>query len=114
MTTPVNDVEKTSEKIAMTTPVNDIKKSSSEKIAMTAPVGDIKSDDETHIVQFTMPEKYTLETLPIPNDDRVKLREVGPKKKAVLLYRGWATDDVVEKKKLQLIERLERDGVEYV
>lgn len=114
MTTPVNDVEKTSEKIAMTTPVNDIKKSSSEKIAMTAPVGDIKSDDETHIVQFTMPDKYTLETLPIPNDDRVKLRKVEPKKKAVLLYRGWATDDVVEKKKLQLIERLERDGVEYV
>ena len=112
MTTPVNDVQK-SEKIAMTTPVNDIKKSN-EKIAMTTPVNDIKSDDETHIVQFTMPEKYTLETLPVPNDDRVKLREVEPKKKAVLLYRGWATDDVVEKKKLQLIERLERDGVEYV
>ena len=112
MTTPVNDVQK-SEKIAMTTPVNDIKKSN-EKIAMTTPVNDIKSDDETHIVQFTMPEKYTLETLPIPNDQRVKLRKVEPKKKAVLLYRGWATDDVVEKKKLQLIERLERDGVEYV
>ncbi len=99
--------------IAMTTPVNDIQKQS-EKIAMTTPVNDITTENNTHLVQFTMPDKYTLETLPVPNDDRVKLRKVEPKKKAVLLYRGWATDDVVEKKKLELIERLERDGVEYV
>ena len=113
MTTPVNDVNKESEKIAMTTPVNDIKKSN-EKIAMTTPVNDIQSDDETHIVQFTMPSKYTLETLPVPNDDRVKLRKVESKKKAVLLYRGWSNETKVEKYKLKLINKLEQDKIEYV
>ena len=112
MTTPVNDINKESEKIAMTTPVNDIKKSN-EKIAMTTPVNDIESDDKTHIVQFTMPSSYTLETLPAPNDTRVKLREIEPQKKAVLRYTLWATESAVEKNKAKLIRFLEKDGIDF-
>lgn len=99
--------------IAMTTPVNDIEKQS-EKIAMTTPVNDITTGDNLHLIQFSIPSSYTLETLPVPNDNRVNLREIPAKKKAVLLYRGWATEEKVEKNKLKLIEKLERDGVEYV
>lgn len=58
----------------MTTPVSDIK-SSSEKIAMTVPVSDISSGN-THTIQFSLPSKYTLETLPKPENDKVQLKKV--------------------------------------
>ena len=97
--------------IAMTTPVNDIQKN--EKIAMTTPVNDITTWDNIHLVQFTMPSSYTLETLPIPNDNRVKLREIKPQKKAVLRYTLWATESVVEKNKQKLAKLLTRDGIDF-
>jgi hypothetical protein len=59
------------ESIAMTAPVNQ----QSEKIAMTAPVNQQKSEGK-YIVSFTMPSKYTLETLPEPLDSSVVLRQV--------------------------------------
>jgi hypothetical protein len=59
----------------MTSPVNDIS-SSSEKISMTSPVNDISSGDNKHTIQFVLPSTYTLETLPVPNNDRVKLIKV--------------------------------------
>jgi len=43
----------------MTSPVNDIEKKSV-NISMTAPVNDIKTKNNTHIVQFVLPSKYTL------------------------------------------------------
>lgn len=104
---------KSKQSIAMTTPVNDIQKQN-EKIAMTTPVNDITTGDNLHLIQFTMPDSYTLDTLPTPNDNRVNLREIQPKKKAVLRYTLWATDSAVEKNKLKLINKLEQDWVEYV
>jgi effector-binding domain-containing protein len=58
-------------KIAMTAPV--AAQSCSEKIAMTAPVA--VTDAGAYTVSFTMPSKYTLTSLPIPNDERVQLVE---------------------------------------
>ena len=57
--------------IAMTAPVAQ----SSERIAMTAPVAQAEADG-AWVVQFTMPSRWTLDTLPVPNDRRVTLREV--------------------------------------
>lgn len=94
--------------ISMTSPVNDIK---SEKIAMTSPVNDIKSWD-THIVQFILPGEYTLETLPLPNNDKVKLREVEWYKAAALTYRLWATEEKVKTMKQKLNNYLQRDSIE--
>ncbi len=58
----------------MTAPVSDIQ-SSSEKIAMTVPVSDI-SDGDKHMVQFSLPSTYTLETLPKPYNTLVELKQV--------------------------------------
>ncbi len=101
MTAPV-----ISEKIAMTAPVI------SEKIDMTAPV--IREDQESkQKIAFVMPKEYTMETLPVPNDDRVTLREVPKRKVAVLKFSGFFGDKKVKDLEEQLINMLERDGLEY-
>jgi hypothetical protein len=56
--------------ISMTAPVG--QEAKSEKIAMTAPVGQEQKDNRWRIT-FLMPAEYTLETLPVPTDSRVKL-----------------------------------------
>ncbi len=59
------------EKIAMTTLVSQSK--ANEKIAMTTPVVQSGADDRWDI-QFTMPSKYTLDTLPSAKDARIQFR----------------------------------------
>ncbi len=82
-------------KIAMTAPVN--QETASEKIEMTAPVTQTKSSSG-YFVQFTMPQKYTLETLPVPDDSRVQLRQLPGRKVAVYTYSGsWSESRYLEK-----------------
>ena len=61
------------ERLPMTAPVVQ-SKSASESIPMTAPVIQI-ADKGRWTVQFVMPANQTLDTLPVPNDARVRLRE---------------------------------------
>lgn len=63
------------EKVAMTSPVDMRTTGQPAKIAMTAPV-DRQRRGERWVVTFTMPSKYTRETLPRPNDARVQIREL--------------------------------------
>lgn len=77
---------KSRQKIEMTAPV--AQQNVSEKIAMTAPVNQIE-DHRGHLVQFTMPSNYTMETLPEPLDSRVTLKEVGSRIVAVYSYSGF-------------------------
>jgi hypothetical protein len=100
------------ESISMTAPVSDIQ-SSSEKIAMTVPVSDI-SDGDKHIVQFSLPSTYTLETLPRPDNTLVELKKVTWYKAAVLRYTGWATETKVTSKKQQLSKLLEKAWIEII
>jgi hypothetical protein len=99
------------ESIAMTTPVLEQK---SEKIAMTVPVVNTLDGNATKTVSFVLPSKYTLETLPLPNNDRVNIREVEAKKKAVLSFTWYATESRVEAKKAELQKLLVTDGVEII
>lgn len=79
---------KSKQKIDMTAPASQQRES--EKIEMTAPVSQLK-DPRGHLVQFTMPSHYTMETLPEPLDSRVLLKEVGPRTVAVFSYSGsWS------------------------
>ena len=110
MTTPVSE-STSSEKIAMTVPVME---SENEKISMTIPVLETENIEQTRIVQFTMPSKYTLETLPKPDSERVSLREISPKKVAVLKFTWFATEKKVQTKKQELKKYLERDTIEML
>jgi hypothetical protein len=94
-------------KIAMTAPVN--QKAASEKIEMTAPVTQAKGPSG-FLVQFTMPKVYSLETLPIPNDSRVQLRQIPARKIAVYGYSGSWSESRYNEKLASFREELKRDG----
>ena len=75
--------------IAMTAPVNQAR---SEKIAMTAPVSQRQADNGKWLVSFVMPNKYSLETLPIPNDKSVYFKQVPARKVLAIRFSGRWTD----------------------
>lgn len=78
---------KSSQKIAMTAPV--VQKSESEKISMTAPVVITPNENKTWTMTFSMPSKFTMETLPRPTDERVKIEKVAEKLIAAFKYSGF-------------------------
>lgn len=86
--------------IAMTAPVVQ-QRSGSETIAMTAPVTQTGSGD-AWIVRFVMPAGYSLDTLPTPNDPRVRLVTVPPQRFAVVRFSGLARPAEVESRTADL------------
>ena len=87
--------------IAMTAPV--AQQEVSEKIAMTAPVEQTQSASGTWVVRFTMPSRWSLQTLPVPDDSRVTLRQTDPARFAVLQFSGVAGADAVREKSAELL-----------
>ncbi|MGE5265970.1 MAG: SOUL family heme-binding protein [Deltaproteobacteria bacterium] len=75
--------------IEMTAPVTQQR---SEKIAMTVPVTQQPAGSDW-IVRFIMPADYTSETLPVPNDQRVRIVAVPEKRVAAVRFSGRSTDD---------------------
>ncbi len=84
-------------KIAMTAPVGAEPDRGAEgakgsKIAMTLPVGSEKTA-AGWVVSFTMPAAFTLKTLPVPDDARVRLREVPARRVAAVRFSGtWGVE----------------------
>ncbi len=93
--------------IAMTAPVD---RTTSEAIAMTAPV-DRTAKADKWIVAFTMPSKYTLDTLPKPNDKRVKIRVVPAKTYAVMRFSGAPRESIVEQRMQDFVQTVEDAGL---
>lgn len=87
----------TDEKIAMTAPV--IVDGTS--IAMTAPVAIKKGEGDRWEMAFSMPAKYSMETLPRPLDERVLLTQVPERTVAVLRFPGSFGDLAKRKSKLE-------------
>ncbi len=94
-------------KIAMTAPVS---QQSSEKIAMTAPVGQQKSGDQW-VVSFMMPAFYSMETLPVPDDPQVTLRQVPARRMGVVRYSGFWSEKNYQKNKLKLDSWIQKEGL---
>jgi len=94
--------------ISMTSPVNNVEESAV-NISMTAPVNNIKTDSNTHLVQFILPSKYNLQTVPDPNDSRIKIKKVEWYTAAAIKYTLWATDEKIKSNKTKLINYLQRD-----
>lgn len=98
--------------IAMTAPVTE-SKTTGESIAMTAPV-QATLDEGTRTISFVLPSSYTLATLPVPNDSRVKIVEVGEMKVAALKFHWFWRNTRITEKKEALLALLARDGMETV
>ena len=84
-----------SQSIAMTAPVVQARAGRSESIAMTSPVVQQPAGAESWSIQFIMPSKYTMETLPQPNDPRVRLVEIPARTFAVVRFSGLGKADAV-------------------
>ncbi len=97
------------ETIAMTAPVSATR---SVKIAMTAPVSATTTGDGTYRVTFTMPSGSTLESLPDPDDERVKLEVVPARELAAVRFSGWAKTAAVERHTAELLAWAKRTGRE--
>lgn len=76
------------EKMKMTAPVEATPGGSSEKMAMTAPVTATDAENGMTTFAFVMERKYTAESLPVPNDDRIRIREMPERTMAVRRYSG--------------------------
>lgn len=103
------------ESIAMTAPVLESPTPDKhEKIAMTVPVLEKSDENNERTIAFVLPSKYTLETLPRPNNDAVILVEVPARKVAALRFTWYATEGRVTAKKTALEEYLNRDGKKVI
>ena len=100
MTAPVG-TKKTNSTIAMTAPVWATKTNST--IAMTAPVGTQKEGD-TYLITVTMPSKYTIKTLPTPNNPNITFVDVPAKKYYVWKF-SWYANEVRANKQLIMFQK---------
>lgn len=67
------------------------------KLPMTAPV-EMYGGNGTYLMTFVMPSEYTIETLPVPNDDRVKLRRIPARRIAAIEFSGgWSQESARER-----------------
>ncbi len=85
--------------IAMTAPVVE----ESEKIEMTTPVTEEREGNFQRI-SFAMPSKYTIDSLPEPDDKRIHFKEFKNQETAVLRFKGR----VKEKLATEMVEELKR------
>jgi hypothetical protein len=82
------------------------------KMKMTAPVISAPVDDKTTTFSFVMERKYTLDSLPEPNDERIRLLQRPGGVIAVRRYSGgWSQKAVIENRQL-LLHALAEDGIE--
>lgn len=88
----------------------EIQQKKSVKIAMTAPVNQEKSGDKW-LVSFVMPSNFTLETLPKPKNDKVKLKEVAERKMAAMRYSGTWSEKRYEEHKKKLEAWLKKESL---
>ena len=101
------------ESIAMTAPVVAQKgegSQASERIAMTAPVI-AAAEGDSQVISFGMPRSYTLETLPKPNDPRVKIVMIPARKYAVMRFSWYRSDARIKRTQDRLLAALAHDGI---
>lgn len=86
---------------------------SDERMSMTAPVASQKAANDTDLYTyaFVMERKYTMESLPLPNDPRIRLTEVEPRTVAAIRYSGRWTEKNYRRHLATLREALSADGV---
>jgi hypothetical protein len=105
----IGGANRTEARISMTAPV--AQGPASEEIAMTAPVAQAKVGDRYRIT-FLMPSEYTLETLPQPNDTRIRLRAEPMRSVAAIRYTGFWSRSSYDEHERRLREWIERRDLE--
>lgn len=103
-------------KIAMTAPVSIQAEegkgtAQGERVAMTSPVTVTPNPTQSWEVTFSMPSQYTLDTLPVPTDPRVKLTERPGVQLAAIVFSGRVTKESRARYEAQLMSWLREEGL---
>jgi hypothetical protein len=107
----IGGANRRSDEISMTAPVG--QEPASSKIAMTAPVGQEPSGDRYRIT-FLMPSRYTLDSLPHPADERIRLRAEPERTVAAIRYSGFWSRARYEDHEQRLRAWIETRGLEPI
>lgn len=97
------------EAIAMTAPVS-TSADTSQSIAMTAPVSTV-AQEQGYTISFMMPAKWTLDTLPVPDDARIELLEVPGYTAAVRTFSGKVNPDKIDAQGEKLRASMQAEGL---
>ena len=85
--------------------------STNEKIPMTSPVS--ISLEENMTMMFMVPNNYSMDDLPTPNDANIKFKEESSKKVAVISFGGWANAEKIQEYKNKLVLALKGKGIPH-
>ena len=96
--------------ISMTAPVQ---QKENKKIAMAAPVQQ-KSTGKSWRMSFVMPSKYRLDSLPVPNNNRIRLKEILTKKFVVIEFSGKNSNENVTEHENQLMNYIEANQIKII
>ena len=96
--------------ISMTAPVQ---QKENQKIAMTAPVQQ-QSMGKSWQMSYVMHSKYKLDSLPVPNNNRVRLKEILTKKFVVIEFSGTNSNENVTKHENQLMNYIEANQINII
>lgn len=103
--------ERGGEPIAMTAPVQQQAIAADEKIAMTAPVTQLPDGANSWIVRFIMPSELTLEVLPSPGNDAVRLSELPARRMVAVRFSGRTDDALIVEQANRLRSWMEGRGL---
>jgi hypothetical protein len=107
----INGANRSRRRIAMTAPVTQ-QAADPEKIAMTAPVlQQAAGPPGRYLVQFVMPSHLTAETLPLPQDARVRTREIPRQLAAAVRFSGRWTHNAFEERGAALRRSVAASGL---
>ena len=83
-----------------------------DKIAMTAPVAQSLIENGRWTIRFYMPSKWSLETLPTPDDDNVALATVPGETVAVMRFSGDRSAKAISTQTDELLKTLHDNGIQ--
>lgn len=86
------------------------KNDSQTKIAMTAPVS-LSGKGKRRVLQFSMPNSFSLQKLPLPIDKEIEIREIPPRRLAVYRYSGSWSEKLYNEKLIFFLSELKKDLV---
>ena len=96
--------------ISMTAPVQ---QKENQKIAMTSPVQQQLAGKSWQI-SFVMPSKYNMDSLPVPNNNRVRLKKILTKKFVVIEFSGTNSNENVTEHENQLMNYIEANQIKII
>ncbi|MGV8908352.1 MAG: SOUL family heme-binding protein [Propionicimonas sp.] len=100
-------------KVAMTAPV--LQEQAATRIAMTSPVvQEPGGAPGRQVVAFVMPAEFTLATLPVPSDQRIRIREVPSQLAAARTFTGRWSEQLYAEQLAELRSALAQARLEII